>query len=99
MEVLQLTVLQRSGAIFFTVMLVFGIGMIYQALTWELGDRAHEILRLGFYLSALVTLILAAALTVRDSRIRISALSLLGGILIGLLFAVNAGIAFYQLFM
>ncbi|WP_298784529.1 hypothetical protein [uncultured Marinococcus sp.] len=99
MEVLQLTVLQRSGVIFFTVMLVFGIGMIYQALTWELGDRAHEILRLGFYLSALVTLILAAALTVRDPRIRISALSLLGGILIGLLFAVNAGIAFYQLFM
>ncbi|SDW60089.1 hypothetical protein SAMN05421781_1920 [Marinococcus luteus] len=99
MEVLQLSVLRRTGVMFFTVMLVFGIGMIYQALTWELSDRAHEILRLGFYLSALITLALAAALTIRDPRIRVNTASLLGGFLIGLLFAVNAGIAFYQLFM
>jgi high-affinity Fe2+/Pb2+ permease len=99
MEVLQLTVLRRTGIVFFTVMLVFGMGMIYQALTWELGDRAHEVLRLGFYLSALFTLAFAAALTIRDPRIRVNTISLLGGFLIGLLFAVNAGIAFYQLFM
>ncbi|WP_322526577.1 hypothetical protein [Marinococcus luteus] len=80
-------------------MLIFGMGMIYQALTWELGDRAHEVVRLGFYLSALITLTLAAALTIRDPRIRVNTVSLLGGFLIGLLFAVNAGIAFYQLFM
>lgn len=99
MEVLQLTVLRRTGIVFFTVMLVFGMGMIYQALTWELGDRAHEVLRLGFYLSALFTLAFAAALTIHDPRIRVNTISLLGGILIGLLFAVNAGLAFYQLFM
>ncbi len=99
MEVLSLTVLRRTGVVFFTVMLVFGMGMIYQALTWELGDRAHEVLRLGFYLSALFTLAFAATLTIRDPRIRVNTISLLGGFLIGLLFAVNAGIAFYQLFM
>ncbi|MDZ5783816.1 hypothetical protein Q9M42_11240 [Marinococcus luteus] len=99
MEVLQLSILRRTGVIFFTVMLIFGMGMIYQALTWELGDRAHEVVRLGFYLSALITLTLAAALTIRDPRIRVNTVSLLGGFLIGLLFAVNAGIAFYQLFM
>ncbi|WP_143745404.1 hypothetical protein [Marinococcus halophilus] len=96
---LTLPGLRRIGVICFIVMLVFGMGVVYQALTWELGDRAHEILRFGFYLSAFITLSFAAAITIRDPRTRVNTAALLGGGLFGILFAVNAGIAFYQFFM